>query len=92
MFDSSGAETSDPALAAKYVWTVSIYYLRPSIATKKIITPKFLSYSGTQSFSNITVKAHGPVITGSFTLNIAQYPISYGASINLRYSINSWEL
>lgn len=92
MFDSNGSETNDSAQAFRYVWTVSVALLRPTTATRIVITPRFLSYNGTQSFVITTVKPHGPVIAGSFGLQIAQYTVTYAGSNFLRYNTMPWDL
>ena len=92
MYDSNGSLVNDSALAFSYVWTISIYYLRPSTATRMVLTPKFVNYNGTQSFTIATVKAHGPVIAGSFGLQIAQYTVTYAGTNYVRYNIMPWDL
>lgn len=92
MFDANGTETNDSSSTFKYVWTVSIYFLRPTTATRMVITPKFLNYNGTQSFTITTVHPHGPVIAGSFGLQIAQYTVTYAGTNLIRYNIMPWDL
>lgn len=92
MYDANGIETNDSTAAVKYVWTVSVYYLRPTTATKMVITPKFIGYSGTQSFTIVTTHAHGPVIVGSFGLQIGQYTIMYAGTSYIPYNINPFAL
>lgn len=89
MFDSNGTETNDSSQAFRYVWTVSVALMRLANETRMIITPQFISYSGTQSFVITTIKPHGPLIAGSFGLQIAQYTVGTGL---LRYNTMPWEL
>lgn len=57
-----------------------------------MITPKFVNYVGTQSFTQVTVQPHGPVIAGSFGLTMGQYPVLYAGSNFIRYNIMPWDL
>lgn len=92
LLDANGATTTDPAQAVTYIWTVSIALLRPTTATRMVITPRFINYSGTQSFTQTTVKPHGPLIVGSFGLSMAGTPISFAGSNFLRFNIAPWDL
>lgn len=89
-YDSSGAVTTDPTLAVTYTWIVSVWYLRPTAATKIVFTPKNINCTGT--FTQSTVKPHGPVIVGSFGLSMAGTPVTSAGSNYLRYNIASWDL
>ena len=93
LLDANGATTTDPVQAVTYIWTVSIALLRPTTATRMVITPRFINnYSGTQSFTQTTVRPHGPLIVGSFGLSMAGTPISFAGSNFLRFNIAPWDL
>jgi hypothetical protein len=66
--DASGQPTTDPALINTVVWRVSIPIMRTATAIKTLVVPKFIGYTGTQSFTSTTVQPHGPLISGSFTM------------------------
>lgn len=91
-YDANGQVTNNTAQTVTYCWIVSVSLLRPSTATKMVIVPKFINYSGTQSFTQTTVHTHGPVIAGSFGLSIGGNVISFAGSNYLRYNIAPWDL
>lgn len=89
-YDSSGAVTTDPTQAITYTWIVSVWYLRPPAATNMVFIPIYLNCSGT--FSQSTIKSHGPVIVGSFGLSMAGTPVTFAGSTYLRFNIAPGDL
>ena len=92
MYDANNTVTTDPSLANTYVWTVYVKYQRPTNVTKIVLTPVFINYSGSQSFTQTTVQPHGPTIVGSFGLMIGGQTVLYGGSTSIRYNVQSYEL
>ncbi len=90
MYDANDTVTTDPTQAYKYVWTVYVKYARPTNVTRVVLTPLFVGYSGTQSFTQTTVQPHGPVIVGSFGLMIGGQTVQYAGTSYIRFNIQWW--
>lgn len=66
--------------------------MRPASASNLIITPKFVNYAGVESFQQITVKPHGPLISGSFGLTIGGLSVMNAGTTFLRYNLGAFDL
>jgi hypothetical protein len=56
------------------------------------ILPVFIGYSGVTSFTNVTLRPHGPLISGSFGLTLNGVPLVYFGSTALPATINAYYL
>jgi hypothetical protein len=55
-----------------------------------VFVPRYINCNGT--FTQSTVKPHGPVIVGSFGLSIGANPVKLSGSTLLRFNIAPWDL
>lgn len=91
-YDENNTITSDLALIKKYVWTLTIPLVRSTAQTTTTITPVYVNYAGTQSFTQTIIHPHGPLISGSFELNINGNVLTYGGTTALPASISAGNL
>lgn len=70
-YDSNGATLPSLVSASKIVYTVSIYYLRPSAYSAEDFKSPILSpSSSTMTIQKRIVTAHSPLMSGNFTVSI----------------------
>lgn len=66
--------------------------MRPTSVSNLVIAPRYLNYVGTQSFTQVTIKPHGPIISGSFGLNIGGLDVMSAGATILRYNLGASDL
>lgn len=98
MKDSTGAVTTNAATAVSYTWRVSINLIRTSTQINEAVVALAINSTGTMTWSRTNVQPHGPLMGGTFGLQIS-FPsantisaLTYLGSPVLPYNIAAWQL
>ena len=66
--------------------------MRPTSVSNLVITPRFISYTGVESFQQVTVQPHGPLISGSYGLTIGGLSVMNAGTTFLRFNLGPNDL
>lgn len=92
MYDSNGTVTSDPSLAFTYTWTITVVEMRTTAHLNAVITPVYVNYLGDKSFTQTIIHPHGPLISGTFELQINGNTLALNGNTALPSSISESNL
>lgn len=91
-YDSNGSITSDPALIVTYAWILTIPLARSTAHVNTVIAPNYVNYVGPTNFTQTNIHPHGPLISGTFTLQVNGNALKYSGSTALPSSISAASL